>query len=134
MRRAAADRERDPFRIVREVGLTLPHVEATVRYDGAPVLKVGGCFMAGLASHPSAEPQSLVVRYALDDRDWLIDDAPDIYYLTDYYRPYPLILARLSKLDQEALRDLLKVSWCLTAAKSRLPVPPSPRSRGSFGL
>ena len=115
----------DPFRLVREVGLTLPHVEATVRYDGAPVLKVGGCFMAGLASHPSAEPESLVVRYALDDRAWLIEDAPDIYYLTDYYRPYPLVLARLSKLDRDAIRDLLKVSWCLTAAKSRLPASAS---------
>ena len=38
--------------MVRAVGLTLPNVEATTKYDGSPVLKLGGCFMAGLATHP----------------------------------------------------------------------------------
>jgi hypothetical protein len=50
------------FDIVRNVGLALPDVEATTRYDGSPVLKVDGMFMAGLATHPSAEPDTLVVR------------------------------------------------------------------------
>ena len=43
-------------------GLTLPDIEAATRYDGSPILEAGGCFVAGLASHPSAEPGSLVVR------------------------------------------------------------------------
>jgi len=46
--------EADTFEIVRVVGLTLPNVEAATKYDGSPVLKVGGRFMAGLATHPSA--------------------------------------------------------------------------------
>jgi hypothetical protein len=50
------------FKTVRAVGLALRDVEATTRYDGSPVLKVGGCFMAGLATHPSVEPGTLVVR------------------------------------------------------------------------
>jgi hypothetical protein len=48
----------DVFETVRTVGLTLPHVEATTKYDGSPVLKLGGSFMAGLATHPSAEPDT----------------------------------------------------------------------------
>ena len=40
------------FDIVRTVGLALPDVEATTKYDGSPVLKVDGMFMAGLATHP----------------------------------------------------------------------------------
>ena len=107
----------DAFDIVRIVGLTLPSVVATTKYDGSPVLKVAGCFMAGLAMHASAEPGSLVVRYGLDEREFLIDEAPDTYYLTDYYRKYPLVLARLSRLDRGALHDLLSVSWRLTKAK-----------------
>jgi hypothetical protein len=106
------------------VGLQLPRVEAYIRYDGSPVLKLGGCFMAGLATHPSAEPNTLVVRAVMEDRDALLEDAPAIYYLTDYYRRYPLVLARLPRLDPEALRDLLRVSWRLTAAKARIaPMP-----------
>jgi hypothetical protein len=73
--------------------------------------------MAGLATHHSAEPGTLVARYAVDERDWLLADAPDTYYLTDYYRSYPLILARLSRLDRDALRDLLATSRRLTLRK-----------------
>jgi hypothetical protein len=111
----------DRFEMVRDVGLELPDVEAAVRYDGTPVLKRGGAFMAGLASHPSAEPNTLVVRYDADEREHLIEDAPETYYLTEYYRQYPLVLARLVSLDRNALRDLLTVSWRLTAEKARAP-------------
>lgn len=107
------------FETVRAVGLTLPNVEATTKYDGSPVLKLGGSFMAGLATHPSAEPDTLVVRVDDEQREWLMEDAPETYYLTDYYRRYPLVLVRLSRIDRDALRDVLSVSWRLTAAKVR---------------
>ena len=117
------------FGLAQEVGLTLPDVVATTKYDGSPVLKVRGCFMAGLGTHPSAEPGTLVVRADLEDREWLIADAPDTYYLTDYYRPYPLILVRLARVDRDALHDLLSVSWRLTVEKSRNRRPHNLRSR-----
>jgi len=109
----------DTFETVRTVGLALPDVEAATKYDGSPVLKLGGAFMAGLATHRSAEPETLVVRVGLEEREWLIEDAPETYYLTDYYRSHPVVLARLSRIDQDALRDLLSVSWRLTLAKAR---------------
>lgn len=109
----------DPFDLVRTVGLSLPDVEAATRYDGAPVLQVGGAFMAGLATHQSAEPGTLVVRADVEERQYLLDEAPDIYYLTDYYRKHPVVLARLSRLDREALHDLLSVSRQLTLPKAR---------------
>ena len=75
--------------------------------------------MAGVATHPSAEPDTLVVRAGYEEREWLIADAPETYYVTDYYRSYPLVLVRLSRIDRDALRDLLAVSWRLTSAKTR---------------
>jgi len=75
--------------------------------------------MASLATHPSAEPGTLVVRADLEHRDALLEDAPDTYYLTDYYRRYPLILARLRRLDRDALHDLLSMSRRLTLSKRR---------------
>jgi hypothetical protein len=109
----------DTFEMVRAIGLALPDVEATTRYDGTPVLKAAGCFMAGLATHHSAEPETLVVRMELEDREALLDDAPDAYYVTDYYRHLPVVLARLSRLDRDSLRDLLSISWRLTMVKAR---------------
>jgi len=114
------DSRPNAFDIVKKVGVALPHVEATTRYDGSPVLKVAGVFMAGLASHSSAEPNTLVVRADLDEREAFIEDAPDIYYLTDYYRRYPLILVRLDHVTRDALRELLSSSHRLTLPKTRL--------------
>jgi hypothetical protein len=114
----------DAFDIVRTVGLALPDVEAVTKYDGSPVLKAHGIFLAGLATHPSAEPDTLVVRAGLEDREWLMEDAPEAYYLTDYYRSYPLVLVRLSRIEPEALHDLLCVSWRMTMAKARRHRPP----------
>jgi hypothetical protein len=106
------------FDRVRAVGLGLPGVEAGTRYDGAPVLRVGDCFMAGLASHPSAEPDTLVVRARFEERAYFLEEAPETYYLTDDYRKHPIVLVRLSRIDDEALRDLLSVSRRLTLAKA----------------
>jgi hypothetical protein len=109
----------DPFDAVRDVGLTWPDVHAATKYDGSPVLKVNGIFVAGLATHPSAEPGTLVVRIGIDARPWLLEDAPETYYVTDYYRPYPVVLVRLSRVDRDALRDLLATSRRLALAKTR---------------
>ena len=116
------------FEIVKTVGLALPEVEATTNWAGLPVLRVRGCFMAGLASHRSVEPGTLVVRCALDDRERFLEDAPDTYYVTDFCRRYPVVLVRLSRLDRDALRDLLSVSWRMTVEKARRPTRPRRRS------
>ena len=107
------------FEQVVAMALTLPGVVATTKYDGSPVLKAGGVFLAGMAGHPSAEPDTLVVRHQIEDRDLIIEDAPETYYLTDYYRPYPLVLARLKELSPDALRDLLNVSHRMAMEKTR---------------
>jgi len=107
------------FKLVAAVGLTLPDVEAATRYDGSPVLRIHGVFLAGLATHSSAGPNTLVVRSEIEDRELLLSDAPDTYYVTDYYRPYPVVLVRLASLGRDAIRDLLSVSYRLAAAKTR---------------
>ena len=111
--------EQVTFAAATRIGLTLPGVEAATKYDGSPVLKVGGCFMAGLAMHPSAEPETLVVRAHFDDRDSLLQEAPETYYVTDYYRRHPVVLVRLSRIDAAALHDLLNVSRRLTLLKTQ---------------
>jgi hypothetical protein len=115
----------DPFETVRRVGLGLAGVEATTKYDGSPVLKVGGAFMAGLAAHTSAEPDTLVVRVDVEQRERLLEDAPETYYLTDYFRPHPVVLVRLARIDRDALRDLLSMAWRVTQAKARTRRRPS---------
>ena len=109
----------DLFDRVRAIGLALPGVESATKYDGSPVLRWGGAFVAGMATHTSAEPGTLVVRMDVDDRVHLLDEASETYYVTDYYRKYPLVLVRLAHVDDDALRDLLAGSRTLTLGKGR---------------
>jgi hypothetical protein len=98
------------FDIVRRIGRELPDVEELTMY-GAPALKVHGTFLACMASHKSAEPNTLVVRVDFDQREALIADDPRTYYLTPHYQDYPSVLVRLSVIEPEALRDLLMSAW-----------------------
>ena len=108
----------EAFGAARDVGLAWPDVQAETKYDGSPVLECRGCFMAGMAMHASAEPDSLVVRVDLDARRWLLDEAADTYYLTPYYEPHPVVLVRLARIDREALRDLLATARRSTLRKT----------------
>ena len=104
------------FETVRKFALELPDVEDATAY-GSPAFKVRGQLLACIAINKSAEPNSLGVRVDFDSRDELIATAPDIYYLTDHYVNYPVVLVRLSAIRSDALRDLLSMSWRFVTAK-----------------
>ena len=98
------------FDTVREMGLALPGVEEGTSY-GSPSLKVGGKMFACIPVHRSAEPDSLAVRIDFEQRDELIAAEPATYYLKDHYVNYPVVLVRLSRINRDALRDLLLMAW-----------------------
>ena len=99
--------KRSGFDAVIAIGRTLPDVEVTTTW-GAPTLKVRGKMFACVAINKSAEPNSLVVRMDMAQRDLLIEEDPATYYLTDHYVGYPCVLVRLSRVSTEALQDLIR--------------------------
>ena len=103
------------FRSVRAIGLRLPGVEEGTMY-GTPALKLGKRLIACIASNKAAEPGTLVVRTDFEQRDALIEEAPDTYYLKDHYKTYPVVLVRLSKVSPDAIRDLLGAAHRLVSA------------------
>ena len=94
------------FTLVETIGRTLPDVEVTTTW-GQPTLKVGGKMFVCVASHKSAEPDTLVVMMDFADRDALIEEAPDTYYLEEHYVGYPCVLVRLARVHPDALRGLV---------------------------
>ncbi len=112
------------FDVVRKIGLAFPGVEESTAY-GSPALKVRGKLLACIPTHRSAEPDSLAVCVDLDDRAALLAEAPDTYYVTDHYLPYECVLVRLSKLNPDALRDLLGMAHKFLTRKA----PNRPRAR-----
>ena len=105
------------FDTVRKIGLALPGVEEATSY-GVSSLKIRGQLFTCPAINKSAEPGSLVVRIDFDQRDGLLADDPETYYITDHYVNYPSVLVRLSRIKVDALRELLQASWKFVDAKA----------------
>jgi hypothetical protein len=106
------------FKTVESIGRTLPDVEVTTTY-GQPALKVRGKMFVCIASHKSAEPNTLVVMMDFADRDALIEDDPGTYYLKEHYLNYPCVLVRLSRVGADALRDLVIGAHRFVSARAR---------------
>ncbi len=119
-------RQSSSFKTVESIGRTLPDVEVTTTY-GQPALKVRGKMFVCIASHKSAEPNTLAVMMDFADRDALIEDDPATYYLKEHYLNYPCVLVRLSRVRADALRDLVVGAHRFVSAK--VPKKPSGSSR-----
>ena len=89
----------------------LPEVVVS-RWYGTPGLKVRGRGFVRLKE----DGKSVVFLLAdVDDQDWLIHARPDIYFITDHYRGWASVLARLPKLPVAECRLRLEEAWRVKA-------------------
>ena len=116
------------FGDVRKIGLRLEGVEEATAY-GAFCLKVKKKMIACVAINKDAEPNSLMIRMPIEQRDALIAEEPEVYYLKPHYEPYPCVLVRLSKVHRDALRDLLTGAWRQMSAEKKTRPRASKRRR-----
>lgn len=92
----------------------LPGVEEAMSY-GSPSLKVMGKFLTRVR-----EPDVLVVMCALEEKEFLMQNNPDVYYETDHYKGWPAVLIRLSKIGDDELKHRLEIAWRRQAPKKLL--------------
>ena len=135
--RASMTELRIAFDSVRRIGSAMAGVEAGTAY-GSPALKIGGKLLACIAIHKSAEPNSLALRIAFEDRAALINSDPDIYYLTPHYLDYPVVLVRLARVNADQLKHLLAMALkFVTSAgvpKRRKPAPSGTQAERSRSI
>jgi hypothetical protein len=61
---------------------------------------------------------SLVISgVPFDEREMLIERQPKVFYFTDHYRDYPMVLLRLSKAKRATVEPLLRRHWRTLASK-----------------
>jgi hypothetical protein len=114
------------FDTVQEIGLALPEVVASTVY-GALALRLRGKLLACKAINKSAEPDSLGVRIDFEQRDALLAEAPQTYYVTNHYVNYPMVLVRLSNVRKDEMRDLLGAAWRFVASQEKRKAKPKKR-------
>ncbi len=58
---------------------------------------------------------ALALRCSFLDRQILMQADPNVFFVTDHYLAYPMILVRLDRVRRSALPDLLLRAWRLVA-------------------
>jgi hypothetical protein len=101
------------FDDVRKFVLLWPEVEDGTSY-GTPALKVRKKMLARLKE----DGDSLVMPgVPQDERAMLVESQPKVFYFTDHYRDYPMVLIRLSKARRATVEPLLRRHWRTLASK-----------------
>ena len=103
--------------------LSWPLVEAATTH-GTPSFKVKGKLLTRLRE----DGDSLLIKgVEPDERDMLCEAFPDLYYFTDHYRDYPMVLIRLSRADAATVTTMLDRTYQGLLPKKRAPRLDSPR-------
>ena len=98
---------------VKAMVLSFPEAEEGTSY-GMPAFKVAGKFFTRLRS----EDDSLVLlNVNSDEREMLMEAEPETFHITDHYRGYPSVLARIATIDPGSLRGFLERRWRAVAPK-----------------
>jgi len=117
--RATRDADRDGAAVRRAFARALkaaratrlPGIEPAASY-GTPSLTVHGKFLMRVK-----DADTLVFRCTMEEKAFLIEAAPSIYFETDHYVGWPMVLARLKPASDTELRHCVERAWRLQAPK-----------------
>lgn len=97
---------------VRRCFVALPGVVEGTSY-GTPAFRVGKKFLARLRE----DGEDLVVRVGFEERETLLDAAPQTFHVTDHYAGHPMVLVRLAAVKAADLARIAELAWRLEAPK-----------------
>ncbi len=117
-----------------KVVLALPGTEAspgpgTLWVRGTAVFETPSVRVCGkvLSRWRTEAEGALALRCGLLDRQILLQAQPDIFFVTDHYASYPMILMRMERVSPAVLTDVIERAWRLVAparlVKQRDAVP-----------
>ncbi len=110
--RAAAGEFADAVTRLRRLSAHLAGVVEATSY-GTPALKVAGKLIVRVK-----DADTLVLMSTLDEKEMLLEVAPDIYFETDHYKGWPSLLIRMARITDEELGHRLEAAWLRLAPKT----------------
>jgi hypothetical protein len=102
------------YETVRDLAREMPGVEESTSY-GTPALKVKKKLMVRLKE----DGTTIVLIVGFDQRDILMQIDPETFFITDHYRGYPTVLAKLPLLKKRQLRDVMAMAYQFVTAPKR---------------
>lgn len=104
-----------------KIALSLPGATETLWFN-KPAVFIHGQFLTKV--HDKEEAMVLRVG-SMEMRDMMLEAEPSLFYITDHYRSFPFVLARLSALDKKTLKTML------VGRAAQLAAMPQKKSRKS---
>jgi hypothetical protein len=101
----------------RKIALSFPGT--TERWSqGGPVVEIDGAYFVRIGTR---DPDTVQFKLeSFEERDAMIAAQPKLFFITDHWRSYRGLLARLATLDAKTLRALLAQRL---AAVAKIPAP-----------
>lgn len=96
----------------RRLALAVPGAEEDFNM-GSVVFKVNGKVLARLLG-----ADAMLTGVGFDEREMLLAAEPQTFHITDHYKDYPGMLARLASLDPAAAQRFLMTRWRQIARKA----------------
>jgi hypothetical protein len=95
-------------------------------YFGKPSVFYGESFVGRV--HDKEEAVALRVG-TIEMRDVMLEAEPKLFYITDHYKPWPMLLARLKTLDKTVLKELVLARMGEIDAKAKKKKKSAPIAR-----
>jgi hypothetical protein len=91
----------------KRIALSFPEAHEKLSY-GEPSIFIVKRFFTRLRK----EDHGIVLLVdSIDEREMLLEADPEVYFMTDHYKNYPYVLARLGKIDEATLVARLERIW-----------------------
>jgi hypothetical protein len=100
---------------LRQLALALPEVTEDLCH-GTPAFYVRRKLMARVRE----DGETLAIKTDYAEREFRIMANPAVFFVTDHYVGYPMMLVRLPAVEPEELRALLEQAWRMVAPKRLL--------------
>jgi len=97
---------------IRQIALSFSGVEEGTSY-GTLAYRVS----KKLICRMKEDGDSLAIRMEFGEREILVDGEPDVFYFTEHYRNYPMVLIRLTKVHPDELKRIFGNAWRRFASK-----------------
>src|ERR1700742_3261393 len=85
-------------------------------YFNKPAIFVGETFLTRV--HTKEDAMVLAIG-SMEMRDMMLEAEPKLFYITDHYKKFPYLLARLSKLDKATLKESLSARLLQIESKTK---------------
>jgi hypothetical protein len=110
-----------------KIALSLPGARETLWFN-KPAVFIHDRFLTKV--HDKEDAMVLQVG-SLEMRDMMLEAEPQLFTITDHYKNFPFVLARLTALDRKSLKDMLVGRAAQLAAMPRRKAKKAPAKRKS---